>query len=196
MIRDFPDYYRWYSEPEFTWHGIKQHNRNRLLDKGVGVDGVKTGHTQAAGYCLVSSAKRDDQRLIAVVMGTESDSARVADSLALLNYGFRFFETHRLYEAGEPLELLRVWSGDPPTVEVGPATDVAVTIPRGRFEQLSAQLEPITGLSAPIAAGQQVGEIALMLDGEEIKRQPAVALDAVERGGLLRQAADSVLKLF
>ncbi len=196
MIRDFPDYYRWYSEPEFTWHGIKQFNRNKLLDKGVGVDGVKTGHTQAAGYCLVSSAKREGQRLISVVMGTESNSARVADSLALLNYGFRFFETHRLYEAAEPLELLRVWSGDPPMVEVGPGADVAVTIPRGRFEQLSAQLEPIAGLTAPIFEGQQVGEIVMMLDGEEIKRQPAVALGAVERGGLLRQVADSVLKLF
>lgn len=196
MIRDFPDYYRWYSEPEFTWHGIKQFNRNKLLDKGVGVDGVKTGHTQAAGYCLVSSAKREGQRLISVVMGTESNSARVADSLALLNYGFRFFETHRLYEAAEPLELLRVWSGDPPMVEVGPGADVAVTIPRGRFEQLSAQLEPIAGLTAPIVEGQQVGEIVMMLDGEEIKRQPAVALGAVERGGLLRQVADSVLKLF
>ncbi|WP_462320258.1 D-alanyl-D-alanine carboxypeptidase family protein [Halochromatium sp.] len=196
MIREFPDYYRWYSEPEFTWHGIKQFNRNRLLDKGVGVDGVKTGHTEAAGYCLVSSAKRDEQRLISVVMGTESNSARVADSLALLNYGFRFFETHHLYPGGEPLELLRVWSGDPPTVAVGPATDVAVTIPRGSFDQLTAQLEPIPDLSAPIAAGQQVGEITLMLEGEEIKRQPAVALGAVERGGLLRQATDSVLKLF
>ncbi|MEA1050819.1 D-alanyl-D-alanine carboxypeptidase family protein [Lamprobacter modestohalophilus] len=196
MIREFPDYYRWYSEPEFTWQGITQSNRNRLLRQGVGVDGVKTGHTQAAGYCLVSSAKRDGQRLIAVVMGTKSDSARVADSLALLNYGFRFFETHHLYPAGEPIELLRVWSGDPPTVAVGPATDVAVTIPRGSFDQLSAQLEPIPTLNAPIAAGQQIGEITLMLEGEEIKRQPAVALDAVERGGLLRQAADSVLRLF
>ncbi len=196
MIRDFPDYYRWYSEPEFTWHGIKQSNRNKLLDKGVGVDGVKTGHTQAAGYCLVSSAKRDGQRLIAVVMGTESDSARIADSLALLNYGFRFFETHRLYPAGEPLELLRVWSGDPPTVAVGPATDVAVTIPRGSFDQLSAQLEPIAELSAPITTGQQVGEIALLLAGKEVKRQSAVALGSVERGGILRQAADAVLKLF
>jgi D-alanyl-D-alanine carboxypeptidase (penicillin-binding protein 5/6) len=196
MIRDFPDYYRWYSEPEFTWHGINQFNRNKLLGKGLGVDGVKTGHTQAAGYCLVSSAKRDGQRLISVVMGTESDSARVADSLALLNYGFRFFETHRLYPGGEPLELLRVWSGDPPTVAVGPAADVAVTIPRGSFDQLSAQLEPITELSAPIAAGQEVGEIALILDGKEIKRQSAIALGAVGRGGLLRQAADSVLRLF
>ncbi|MEA3639022.1 MAG: D-alanyl-D-alanine carboxypeptidase family protein [Lamprobacter sp.] len=196
MIREFPAYYRWYSQPEFSWHGINQFNRNKLLGRGVGVDGVKTGHTQAAGYCLVSSAKRDGQRLIAVVMGTKSDAARVADSLALLNYGFRFFETHHLYPGGEPLEWLRVWSGDPPTVAVGPATNVAATIPRGDFDQLSAQLEPITELSAPIVAGQQVGEIVLMLHGKEINRQPAVALAAVDRGGLLRQAVDSVLKLF
>ncbi|MFP4062815.1 MAG: D-alanyl-D-alanine carboxypeptidase family protein [Halochromatium sp.] len=196
MIREFPEYYRWYSEPEFTWQGIRQFNRNRLLDKGVGVDGVKTGHTQAAGYCLVASAKRDDQRLISVVMGTESNAARVADSLALLNYGFRFFETHLLYAEREALEVLRVWSGDPSTVAVGPASDVVVTIPRGDFETLSAQLEPKAMLEAPLAKGEEVGEIVLILDDEVIKRQPAVALDAIERGGLLRQAVDSLLKLF
>lgn len=196
MIEEFPDYYRWYSEPEFTWNDITQRNRNRLLGKGAGVDGVKTGHTQAAGYCLVSSAKRDGQRLVSVVMGTASDSARVADSLALLNYGFRFFETHRLYPAGDALETLRVWGGDPATVPVGPSSDVVVTIPRGRFNDLSAQLEPLVPLNAPLEAGQAVGEIVLMLDGEAIKRQPAVALEPVARGGLIRQATDAVLKLF
>jgi D-alanyl-D-alanine carboxypeptidase (penicillin-binding protein 5/6) len=196
MIREFPDYYRWYSEPEFTWHGIQQFNRNRLLGKGVGVDGVKTGHTQAAGYCLVSSAQREGQRLISVVMGTESGSARVADSLALLNFGFRFYETHMLYPAGEALETLRVWAGDPGSVPVGPAEDVAVTVPRGRFDELAAQLELAGPLDAPVAAGEPVGEIVLLLDGEAIKRQSAVALDSAERGGLLRQAADSVLRLF
>jgi D-alanyl-D-alanine carboxypeptidase (penicillin-binding protein 5/6) len=196
MIREFPEYYRWYSEPEFTWAEIRQSNRNRLLGQGVGVDGVKTGHTQAAGYCLVSSAKRSGQRLIAVVMGTDSDSARVADSLALLNYGFRFFETHRIYPAGEALEMLRVWSGDPTTVAVGPVTDVVVTIPRGRFDELSAYLEPRADLSAPLAAQQPVGEVVLTLDGEEIQRQAVVALAEVQRGGLLRQAADGLLRLF
>ncbi|MBK1705963.1 D-alanyl-D-alanine carboxypeptidase family protein [Halochromatium glycolicum] len=196
MIREFPDYYRWYSEPEFTWHGIQQFNRNRLLGKGAGVDGVKTGHTQGAGYCLVSSAQRDGQRLISVVMGTASDSARVADSLALLNYGFRFFETHRLYPADEPLETVRIWSGDPPSVPVGPARDVAVTIPRGRFDDLAAQLELSRPLTAPVAVGESVGDIVLLLDGEAVKRQPAVALAESVRGGLVRQAVDSVLKLF
>jgi D-alanyl-D-alanine carboxypeptidase (penicillin-binding protein 5/6) len=196
MIREFPEYYRWYSQPEFTWNGITQRNRNQLLSKGEGVDGVKTGHTQAAGYCLVSSAERDGQRLISVVMGTASNSARVEDSLALLNYGFRFFETHRIYPADEPLERLRVWSGEPSTVPVGPASDVVVTIPRGSFDQLSAQLEPIADLSAPIAAGEEVGSIVLMLEGEPFSTQPAVALEAVEPGGLLRQATDAVLKLF
>lgn len=196
MIREFPEFYRWYSEPEFTWQGIRQFNRNRLLGRGVGVDGVKTGHTRAAGYCLVSSAERDGQRLISVVMGTESNAARVADSLALLNYGFRFFETHRLYAALEPLEVLRVWSGDPSMVAVGPATEVTITVPRGRFDALSAQLEPKAVLEAPIDEGEQVGEIVLLLDAEVIKRQPAVALDPVARGGLLRQTVDSILKLF
>ncbi len=196
MIREFPKYYRWYSEPEFTWQGIKQKNRNQLLVKGEGVDGVKTGHTQAAGYCLVSSAERDGQRLISVVMGTESNAARVEDSLKLLNYGFRFFETHHLYPADEPLQWLRVWSGEPSTVPVGPASDVVATIPRGSFDALSAQLEPIAEINAPIAAGQQVGEIVLMLDGETISSQAAVALEPVELGGVLRQMTDSVLKLF
>jgi D-alanyl-D-alanine carboxypeptidase (penicillin-binding protein 5/6) len=196
MIHEFPEHYRWYSQPEFTWHDIKQFNRNRLLGKGVGVDGVKTGHTQAAGYCLVASAKREGQRLTSVVMGIASDSARVADSLALLNYGFRFFETHRLYPANQALEMARIWSGDPPTVPVGPARDVFVTIPRGRFEDLSAQLELKRPLESPVSQGQGIGEIVLLLDDEPIKRQPAVALVPVERGGLFRRAADSVLKLF
>lgn len=196
MIREFPEYYRWYSEPEFTWNGITQRNRNQLLTKGEGVDGVKTGHTQAAGYCLVSSAERDGQRLISVVMGTKSGSARVEASLTLLNYGFRFFETHRLYAADEPLERLRVWSGEPSTVPVGPASDVVVTIPRGSLDQLSAQLEPRGRLNAPIAIGAQVGSIVLKLDNQPISSQPAVALEPVEIGGLLRQASDAVLKLF
>jgi D-alanyl-D-alanine carboxypeptidase (penicillin-binding protein 5/6) len=144
----------------------------------------------------VSSAKRNGQRLISVVMGTASDSARIADSLALLNYGFRFFETHSLYPADEPLETVRVWSGDPPSVPVGPARPVAVTIPRGHFAELAAQLELAGPLNAPVAAGEPIGDIVLLLDGEVVKRQPAVALATAERGGLMRQAVDAVLKLF
>jgi D-alanyl-D-alanine carboxypeptidase (penicillin-binding protein 5/6) len=196
MIREFPEYYAWYSQPEFTYHGIKQSNRNRLLALDPSVDGVKTGHTEAAGYCLVSSALRDGQRLTSVVMGTASESARASDSLALLNYGFRFFETHHPYQAGQTLERLRVWSGDTTELPVGPATDVAVTIPRGKYAELSAQLEPLGDIQAPVAQGQVVGHIVFLLGDEEITRQPAVALQAVGEGGLLRRAADSVLRLF
>ena len=195
-IREFPDYYGWYSEPEFTYNGIKQSNRNRLLSMDPSVDGVKTGHTAAAGYCLVASALRDGQRLISVVMGTDSESARAADSLALLNYGFRFFETHTPYKAGQVLERLRVWSGDATEVPVGPAEDVAVTIPRGKYAELSAQLEPAGDIEAPVARGDVVGEIVFKLGDEVVKRQPAVALASVGQGGLLRRATDSVLRLF
>jgi len=195
-IREFPEYYQWYSEPEFTYNGIKQSNRNRLLSMDPSVDGVKTGHTEAAGYCLVSSAVRDGQRLVSVVMGTDSESARASDSLALLNYGFRFFETHTPYKAGQPLEQLRVWGGENTEVPVGPATDVAVTIPRGKYAELTAQLEPAGDIEAPLAAGDVVGDIVFKLGGDEIMRQPAVALQAVPRGGLFRRAADSVLRLF
>ena len=196
LIREFPQYYRWYSEPEFTWNEITQSNRNRLLDDGVGVDGIKTGYTKSAGYCLVASAQREGQRLTSVVMGADSVSARFADTLELLNYGFRFFETHELYPAGETLALLRAWSGEPPKVPVGPAEDVAVTIPRGRFPELAAELIPDGPLNAPLALGEPVGAIVLKLDGEEIERHPAVSLAPVAEGGLLRRAADSVLRLF
>jgi D-alanyl-D-alanine carboxypeptidase (penicillin-binding protein 5/6) len=195
-IREFPDYYRWYAEPEFTYNGIRQSNRNRLLSMDPSVDGVKTGHTEAAGYCLVASAVRDGQRLISVVMGTDSESARAADSMALLNYGFRFFETHVPYEAGQTLARLRVWSGDSTELPVGPATDVAVTIPRGKYAELSAELEPAVAIEAPVAQGDVVGHIVFKLGGQEVGREPAVALQPIGRGGLVRRATDSILRLF
>jgi D-alanyl-D-alanine carboxypeptidase (penicillin-binding protein 5/6) len=196
IIRDFPQYYAWYSTPEFTYNNIRQHNRNRLLRLDPSVDGVKTGHTEAAGYCLVASAKRGEQRLISVVMGTPSDSVRAKDSLALLNWGFRFFETHRLYPAGTGVERLRVWSGDTRLLEVGPLQDFAVTIPRGRYGELSAHLEPKGLLNAPLARGDVVGDIVVLMGDQEVKRAHAVALQDVPKGGLLRQAADAVLKIF
>jgi D-alanyl-D-alanine carboxypeptidase (penicillin-binding protein 5/6) len=196
IIREFPDYYAWYSLPEFTYNDIKQSNRNRLLKLDPSVDGVKTGHTQAAGYCLVSSAERDGRRLIAVVMGAGSDGERVADSQALLNYGFNFFETYRPYPGGEPVETLRIWGGDRSGLPVGPARDLYVTIPRGKYEQLSAQLEPAADITAPVAWGDVVGEIVFKLDGTEIRREPAVALADVGKGNILRRGWDSVLRLF
>jgi D-alanyl-D-alanine carboxypeptidase (penicillin-binding protein 5/6) len=196
MIRDFPQYYAWYSEREFTFNGIRQFNRNRLLALDPSVDGIKTGHTEAAGYCLVASAERDGERLISVVMGTDSKSARAEASMALLNWGFRFFETHVVYRRGQPVQELRVWSGDKTELAVGPAADLAVTIPRGSYARLSARLEPMEDITAPVAQGQVVGEIFLTLDGREILRRPARALETIDRGGLVRRGIDAVLKLF
>jgi len=195
-IREFPEYYAWYAEKEFVFNGIKQPNRNRLLWRDDSVDGVKTGHTEAAGYCLVSSAKRGDMRLTSVVMGAKGEEARARASLALLNYGFRFYETHKLYPGGEPVETLRVWKGDVDDLPVGPADDVYVTIPRRKYDRLAAQLVKDPDISAPVPKGTSVGHISISLEGEEVRRVPLVALQDVGEGGLLQKAIDSVLQWF
>lgn len=196
LIRDFPDYYGWYSQLEFTYNGIRQYNRNSLLRQDPSVDGVKTGYTEAAGYCLVSSAKRDDQRMVAVVMKTASTKARARDSLALLNYGFRFFETHRLYPGGEPVQQVRVWQGASTELPVGPAEDLYVTIPRGAYDTLSTRLQAAPDIKAPIERGQQVGEIMIALNKQDLRRVPLVALETIPLGGLTRRAIDTVLGWF
>jgi D-alanyl-D-alanine carboxypeptidase (penicillin-binding protein 5/6) len=196
LIREFPQYYAWDGTKEFEYNGIKQQNRNRLLWKDPTVDGVKTGYTQAAGYCLVASAKRDDMRLLSVVMGAESPNAREQASLELLNYGFRFYESHRLYAGAQPLERLRVWMGDVEQVSVGPAHDVVATIPRGRYSGLSARLNKLPELTAPIPKGTRVGDVVVDLDGAELLRVPAVALENVSEGGLWRKATDTVMRWF
>ncbi len=195
-IREFPVYYAWYGDKEFTFNGIDQPNRNRLLWRDDSVDGVKTGHTKAAGFCLVASAKRGEMRLTSVVMGTKGEKARARDSLALLNYGFRFYENHRLYPADKPLETLRVWKGDIEDLPVGPAIDVNATIPRGQYDKLGARIEKHPDITAPLAKGDQVGEIVVTLDDEVINRVPLVSLRDVAEGGLWQQAKDSVLQLF
>jgi D-alanyl-D-alanine carboxypeptidase (penicillin-binding protein 5/6) len=195
-IREFPDHYPWYAQKEFVFNNIKQHNRNRLLWRDDSVDGVKTGHTESAGFCLVASAKRDDMRLISVVLGAKGEEARAQASLALLNYGFRFYESHKLYPGGEPVETLRVWMGDIEDLPVGPAEDVYVTIPRGKYAKLAAQLEKNPDISAPIAKGDTVGAISISLEGKEIRRVPLTALQDVAEGGWLQKAKDSVLRLF
>lgn len=195
-IREFPQYYAWYADKEFVFNGIKQPNRNRLLWRDDSVDGVKTGHTEAAGYCLVASAKRDGMRLTSVVMGAKGEEARARASLALLNYGFRFYETHKLYPGGEPVETLRVWMGDIEDLPVGPAEDVYVTIPRRKYNKLAAQLVKDPDISAPIVKGASVGYISISLEGEEVRRVPLVALQDVAEGGLLQKAKDSILQWF
>lgn len=195
MIREFPERYKMYSIREFTFNGIRQHNRNRLLWLDDSVDGVKTGHTDAAGYCLVSSAKRDGMRLISVVMGTESEKARVRESQSLLNYGFRFYETHRLYGAGDRLTRTRVWFGATEDVSLGLAEDLFVTIPRRQYERLDARTEIRPELRAPLDKGEQVGEVIVELDGETVTRKPLVALARVPEGGIWRTVVDNVLML-
>ena len=195
MIREFPGYYELYSVREFTFNDIRQHNRNKLLWRDDSVDGVKTGHTEAAGYCLVASAKRDTMRLISVVMGTESVKARSRESQALLNYGFRFFETHRLYGANSGLTRTRIWMGEREEVAVGLVEDLHVTIPRRQYDNLNARTELRSQVSAPIELGQKLGELVVELDGELIARRPLVALSPVAEGGLWRKAVDTVLMM-
>jgi serine-type D-Ala-D-Ala carboxypeptidase (penicillin-binding protein 5/6) len=196
LIREFPQFYVWDGTKEYEYNGIKQHNRNRLLWQDPTVDGVKTGYTQNAGYCLVASAKRDDMRLVSVVLGAKNPQARASDSLELLNYGFRFYESHLLYPGGEPVKNLRVWKGDREEVPTGPARDVLATIPRGRYAELSARMDQAPALTAPIAQGARLGDIVVTLAGVEITRVPLVALEAVAEGGLWERMRDTVLQWF
>jgi D-alanyl-D-alanine carboxypeptidase (penicillin-binding protein 5/6) len=195
MIREFPERYRMYSIRDFTFNDIRQQNRNRLLARDDSVDGVKTGHTDAAGYCLVASAKRDGMRLISVVMGTDSVKARTDESQSLLNYGFRFYETHRLYGAGDRLTRARVWFGATEEVSLGLAEDLYVTIPRRQYDRLDARTELRPSLRAPLEKGETIGEVIVELDGETVTRQPLVALANVPEGGIWRTVVDNVLML-
>jgi D-alanyl-D-alanine carboxypeptidase (penicillin-binding protein 5/6) len=187
--------YKLYAVKEFTFNGIRQHNRNNLLWRDDTVDGVKTGHTEAAGFCLVASAKREDMRLVSVVMGTESEKARINESQSLLNYGFRFYETHRLYGAADRLTRTRVWMGDQEEVSLGVARDLYVTIPRRTYDRLNARTEIQPQLQAPLAKGQKIGEVIVELDGEVITRQPLIALEEVPEGGIWRTVVDTVLMM-
>ncbi len=194
-IREFPEFYKMYAVKEYTFNGIRQHNRNNLLWHDESVDGVKTGHTEAAGYCLVASAKRDGMRLISVVMGTDSEKARIRESKSLLNFGFRFYETHRLYGASDRLTRSRVWMGEQEQVALGLQEDLYVTIPRHQYEKLNARTEIQPQIEAPLIQGQKVGEVVVELDGQEITRRALVALTDVPEGGIWRTMVDSVLMM-
>ncbi|QGU33421.1 D-alanyl-D-alanine carboxypeptidase family protein [Thermochromatium tepidum] len=196
LIREFPEYYAWYSTLEFTYNGITQQNRNPLLRRDPTADGIKTGYTKAAGYCLIGSAKRDDMRLISVVMGAPTPRARAEASLALLNYGFRTYESHKLYPVGQPIQNLRVWFGEQETLPAGPERDVVATIPRGQYAKLSARIEKTSDMNAPIARGERLGDIVVLMGEEEITRIPLIALQDLPKGGLWRQVKDSVLRMF
>jgi len=194
-IRDFPAFYTWYAEKEFTFNNIRQHNRNTLLWRDPAIDGLKTGHTEAAGYCLAASAKRDGMRLISAVMGSDSESSRASETQSLLNYGFRFFETVQLYRAGQKMADARVWKGASENVELGIADELFVTIPRGRYDDLVGKIEVQPQLLAPLAEGEEVGKVRVELDGELVAERPLVTQAVVQEAGFFGSSWDS-LKLW
>ena len=196
IIREFPEYYRWYSQREFTWNNIRQQNRNGLLDRDPSVDGMKTGMTEAAGYCLVSSAKRDDMRLIAVVTGTKGMRAREDASLALLNYGFNFYETRPLKKAGEELAVQRVYRARGGRAAVGLAQDLLVTLPRGQAERAEFKVELAPRVFAPLTKSDRVGVLRALVDGKVVAEAPIHPLADVPRGNIFRRIWDTILSWF
>ena len=196
LINQFPDHYALYKIKEFTYGGIQQWNRNGLLWKDASVDGLKTGHTDAAGYCLAASAKRGDQRLISVVLGVQTQSkaegfkAREEGNLALLNWGFRFFETHSVYEAGKQVADQKLWRGEADTVALGLSEPLLVTLPRGRYADLKPSMDVPKQLVAPITKGQKIGTMRLSLDGKVVAERPLVALADVAEGGFFKRMND------
>ncbi|MDP5292663.1 serine hydrolase [Oceanimonas sp. CHS3-5] len=196
LIRDVPEEYAIYAEKSFTFNGITQHNRNSLLwDQSLNVDGIKTGHVSAVGYNLVSSATKDDMRLIAVVMGAANERARAAESKKLLTYGFRFYQTLTPYEAGSKLVDQKIWMGDKSTVALGVDKAVAVTIPRGQAQSLQADFTLDQALKAPLAKGEQVGTLHLKLGDKDVATVPLVALEDIEQGGLFSRLIDYITLL-
>jgi D-alanyl-D-alanine carboxypeptidase (penicillin-binding protein 5/6) len=196
LIREFPEQYPRYSERKYTYNGITQYNRNKLLWRDESVDGLKTGHTDTAGYCLASSAERDTMRLISVVMGTKSAKSRLTSSQSLLNYGFRFFETHKLYKAGQPLAEPRIWKGEQENLPLGLAEDLYITIPRGQYDDLNASMELTAPIDAPVQAGVPYGKVVVALNATDLKQEPLIALKAIPTGDIWRQAMDTVLLWF
>lgn len=193
VIREFPEYYRWDSQKEFTYNGITQQNRNLLLWRDPSVDGLKTGFTDDAGYCMVASAKREDMRLISVVMGTGSPNARANESQSLLNYGFRFYETHKLYDAGTALGEARVRKGETSKLAVGVTDTVYVTAPRKHFNELKAETQVDKAVMAPIKQGDSVGTLNVKLGDETVLSKPLVAMNDVAEGGFFRRLYDAAV---
>jgi len=191
IIRDFPDHYSWYAAHEYTYNNIRQTNRNLLLFRDPTVDGIKTGHTESAGFCLVASAKRGEMRLISVVVGTTSDALRSSESQKLLGYGFGFFETHKLYAENQPLKTLPLWKGASNTIDVGLATPLYVTVPRGYYKDLSAALNVQKNIIAPVRKGAALGSVVVRLGDQTLTTQPLVSLRDMPEGGLFTRLIDS-----
>lgn len=192
IIEEFPEYYKWHAMKEFTYNNIKQSNRNSLLWRDDSVDGLKTGHTKAAGYCLVASAERDGMRIISVVLGTSSTKSRADGSQALVNYGFRFFETRLLFKAGDEISIARVWKSANEFSRLGVLEDLYVTVRRGSYDALESKLNIPSIVTAPIAAGQPVAELVISLDDEDILKAPLRALDDNPEGSFWQRTKDSV----
>lgn len=187
LVRDYPLAYSYNKIKEFTVGPITQPNRNLLLWRDPTVDGIKTGHTSGAGYCLMASAKRGDQRLISVVMGSSSENQRAVDAQALLNWGFRFYETHTLYDAGKVVARQKVWKGVSNEVQLGLTEPLLVTVPRGKYDRLKPMMDVPRTLVAPIAKGQKIGMVKVMLDGKVVAQRPLVAITAIEQGGFFKR---------
>lgn len=196
LIKNFPQDYAWYKDKWITFNNIKQPNRNRLLWRDPSVDGIKTGHTQDAGYCLIASGVRDNMRLISVVMGAPSDSARADDSQALLNWGFRFYQSHKIFNANTPIVNPRVWLAEDKTVPMGISKDLYVTLPIGQYNKLQASVTLSSTLKAPIVKGQQYGTLDIKLGDKIIASHPIVALADDQEGGIWTRMMDHVSLTF
>jgi D-alanyl-D-alanine carboxypeptidase (penicillin-binding protein 5/6) len=197
LVQDFPKYYqRWYSKREFTYNNITQPNRNQLLWQDPTVDGIKTGYTTSAGYCLIASAQRGNMRLIAVIMGTKSGKERIQGGKDMLDYGFRFFATYPLYQAKQPLTSERVWQGQVNQIQLGLSETLYVTLPKEQQSQLNASIKVDKYLKAPIEAGKTYGTLKINLGEQVVAKRPLVALASVEPGHLWKKLTDSFLLLF
>lgn len=196
IIRDFPEFYPLYSLKEYTYNSITQPNRNRLLWLDPHVDGMKTGWTRTAGYCLITSAKRDKRRLISVIMGTKSAGERSKESQRLLNYGFQFYDTVHLYKKGEVLTSIELWKGAQDVFKAGFDTDVYFSVPKGQADNLKATMEYKQPLIAPVNTGQEVGSVKFTLNGQLVEIYPLVALEDVNEGNFVERTWDSLKLLF
>jgi D-alanyl-D-alanine carboxypeptidase (penicillin-binding protein 5/6) len=196
VIRDFPDYYKYYSERQYAYNNITQHNRNVLLERDSSVDGMKTGYTENAGYCLITSAKRNETRLISVILGSPNSKVRADESEKLLNYGFRFYETYLLYQANQALTTERVWSGDGSAAKFGVRKPIYVTIPRGRYNELKASVRISQEIQAPVKADSVYGTVKVMLGEQVLVDQPLLALEEVPEGNFIQRTLDYVTYQF
>lgn len=196
LIRDFPEHYSWYKIKEYSHNNITQPNRNRLLWLDDRVDGIKTGHTDSAGYCLISSAQQGEMRLISVVLGTNSENARARASRKLLNYGFRFYETFKLHDAMKTLTEMRIWKGAKETVPLGLANDLYITAPRGQRHKIKAQMTLEPDIMAPVQKGQTFGYVESKVGDTVLSKQPLVALENIDSGNLWQRLSDNIVLMF